>query len=474
VVTRSHDLAADRIDTHEGHHMYATTNPATGELVREFPTLDDDAADEALERSATAYRAWSRTAIAQRAEVLRAVADLHRKEAETLAALVTLEMGKPVAQARAEVELAASIYAYYADKGPALLEDEELDVAGAGRAVVRTAPIGPLLGIMPWNFPLYQVARFAAPNLLLGNTVLLKHAESCPQTSLAIAGIVHEAGAPADVYQSIFATHEQTARMIASPLLQGVSITGSERAGRAVGALAGQHLKKCVLELGGSDPLIILPGADLGAAVPAAVNGRFWNAGQVCSAMKRTIVADPLWEDFMSHFLEEVATWLPGDPTDEQTRLGPMSSLRARQDVAEVVEDAVAKGATVHLGGSVPDGPGAYYPATVLSGVTPVMRAYHEEIFGPVAVVHRVATEDEAVDLANSSPYGLGGAVFAADRASAEQVADRLEVGMVGLNMLVRSSPELPFGGVKNSGIGRELGRFGLDEFANKKLVRFA
>lgn len=454
--------------------MYATTNPATGTLVQEFPTLTDDAAAAALTRSAEAYRTWSASAIRQRADILRAIADLHRKEVEAFAETITLEMGKPITQARGEVELAASIYEYYADKGPALLDDEELDVAGAGRAVVRTAPIGPLLGIMPWNFPLYQVARFVAPNLLLGNTILLKHAECCPQTSLDIARSIHEAGVPEDAYQSIFATHDQTGRMIASPLLQGVSITGSERAGRAVGALAGQHLKKCVLELGGSDPLIILAGADLDSAVSAAVIGRFWNAGQVCTSMKRTIVSDDLWDDFMGRFLGEVSSWETGDPREESTRLGPMSSLRARGAVAEVVDDAIAKGATVHLGASVPDGPGAYYPATVLSGVTPDMRAFHEEIFGPVAVVHRVAGEDEAVDLANGSPYGLGGAVFAADEASAEKVADRLEVGMVGLNMLVRSSPELPFGGVKNSGIGRELGRFGLDEFANKKLVRFA
>jgi succinate-semialdehyde dehydrogenase/glutarate-semialdehyde dehydrogenase len=472
VVTPVNDPVSEE-DTKD-HRMYATTNPVTGELVQEFPTLTDDEAEQALERSAGAYRAWSARTISERADLLRAIADLHRKQAEELSAVVTLEMGKPIAQARGEAELAASIYEYYADKGPALIEDEELDVAGTGRAVVRTAPIGPLLGIMPWNFPLYQVARFVAPNLLLGNTILLKHAESCPQTSLAIARTIHDSGVPDGVYQSIFATHDQTARMIADPRLQGVSITGSERAGRAVGALAGQHLKKCVLELGGSDPLIILPGSDLDAAVPAAVNGRFWNAGQVCTSMKRTIVSDGLWDEFMGKFLGEVEAWKAGDPQQEDTRLGPMSSLRARSDVVEVVEDAIAKGATVHAGGSVPDGPGAWYPATVLSGVTPDMRAYHEEIFGPVAVVHRVGSEDEAVELANSSPYGLGGAVFAADEQAAEKVADRLEVGMVGLNMLVRSSPELPFGGVKNSGIGRELGRFGLDEFANKKLVRFA
>jgi succinate-semialdehyde dehydrogenase/glutarate-semialdehyde dehydrogenase len=467
-------VTSDPHPTPKDHRMYATTNPATGEVVQEFATLTDEQADRVLADATSAHGTWAARSVESRADLLRAVADLHRKESESLAATVTLEMGKPIAQARAEVELAASIYQYYADKGPALLDDEELDVAGTGRAVVRTVSIGPLLGIMPWNFPLYQVARFVAPNLLLGNTILLKHAEGCPRTALAIARSIHDAGVPNDVYQSIFATHDQIARTIADPRLQGVSITGSERAGRAVGGLAGQHLKKCVLELGGSDPLIILAGADLGAAVQAAVNGRFWNAGQVCTSMKRTIVSDELWDDFMGRFLGEVDGWQTGDPREESTRLGPMSSVRARSDVAEVVDDAVAKGATVHVGGSVPDGPGAWYPATVLSGVTPDMRAYHEEIFGPVAVVHRVASADDAVALANSSRFGLGAAVFASDEQSAEQVADRLEVGMVGLNMLVRSSPELPFGGVKSSGIGRELGRFGLDEFANKKLVRFA
>jgi len=454
--------------------MYATTNPVTGQVVRTFPPMTDEMAQDALEQSATAYRAWATWDLEKRADVLRQMAALHRRQSEELAALSTLEMGKPISQGRTEIELAASIYEYYADRGPELLADEELEVAGSGRAVVRTAPLGPLLGIMPWNFPYYQVARFVAPNLLLGNTILLKHAENCPQISLAIAAVADRAGTPAGVYQNVFATHSQIAKMIAHPLLQGVSLTGSERAGRAVGALAGQHLKKCVLELGGSDPLIILADANLEDAIAAAVNGRYWNAGQVCSSVKRTIVADPVWDEFLRRFVDEVATWEPGDPVDDSTRLGPMSSLRARRDVVEVVEDAVARGATVHLGGTVPDGQGAYYPATVLSGVTADMRAYHEEIFGPVAVLYRVASADDAVELANSSSYGLGGAVFSKDAATAAQLADRLEVGMVGLNMLVRSSPELPFGGVKNSGIGRELGRFGLDEFANKKLVRIA
>jgi succinate-semialdehyde dehydrogenase/glutarate-semialdehyde dehydrogenase len=454
--------------------MYATTNPATGALEREFPSLTDAEATAALHDADRAYAAWSTIPLGERADVVWRVGALHRERAAELAGLMTLEMGKPFTQGLAEVELAASIYDYYADKGPTLLKDELLDIAGTGQAVVRTTPIGVLLGIMPWNFPLYQVARFVAPNLLLGNTILLKHAQNCPQLALAIESIVTDAEAPHGVYTNIFATHTQIADMIASPELQGVSITGSERAGRIIGGLAGSNLKKAVLELGGSDPLIVLPGADIEQAAVAAANGRFWNAGQACTSSKRTIVTEDVWGAFVERFMAEAATFTAGDPANPQTKLGPLASESSRADVAEVVDDAVAKGATLHLGGSIPEGDGSYYPATVLSDVTPDMRAYYEEIFGPVAVLHKVASVDDAVALANDSPFGLGSAVFGADLASAEAVGDRLNVGMVGVNMLVRSSPEMPFGGVKNSGIGRELGRFGLDEFSNKKLIRRA
>ncbi|MDV6284522.1 NAD-dependent succinate-semialdehyde dehydrogenase [Rhodococcus jostii] len=452
--------------------MYATIDPTTGGVVQKFPTLTAAETTDALTSTSRAYREWSRTAPADRAEVLRRMAELHRANIEELAATATLEMGKPITQARAEVELAASIYEYYATVWPSLLEDEVLDISGTGRALVKTEAIGPLLGIMPWNFPFYQVARFVAPNLLLGNTILLKHAPNCPQAALAIEAIATQSGAPTNVYRNLFATHEQVATMIASPLLQGISLTGSERAGRAVGALAGQNLKKCVLELGGSDPLLVLPEADLDRAAPAAANGRFWNAGQVCTSSKRAIITEPVWSEFVSRFLKEAATWSIGDPRADETRLGPLASVAARDEVAAQVADAIDKGAALHLGGEIPSGSGAYYPATVLSGVTPEMRAYHEEIFGPVAVLYRVENTDAAIVLANNSPFGLGSAVFTTDQNEAVDTADRLDVGMVGLNMLIRSSPEMPFGGVKNSGFGRELGRFGLDEFANKKLIR--
>ena len=453
---------------------YATINPATGRLVRDFEILDETVLQQTLRAADAAYQSWAREPVELRAAVLQRVADLYRVHAEEMAQLATLEMGKPIAQARVEVALAASIYEYYATAGSGLLQDEVLDIAGSGRALVRTAPIGPLLGIMPWNFPHYQVARFVAPNLLLGNTILLKHAETCPQAALRIGDLISEAGAPAGAYTNIFATREQVADILGSPLVHGVSLTGSERAGRAVGELAGRNLKKCVLELGGSDPFIVRPSADLDLAVDAAAVGRFHNAGQVCTSSKRLIIDSVVWDAFLGAFVERAGEYAMGDPCDEGTRLGPLASHRARQDLATQVQDAVDKGAVVHLGGQVPDGDGAYYPATVLTGVTPDMRAFKEELFGPVAVLYSVTSLDEAVALANDSPYGLGAAVFSGEPDEAEYVADRLEVGMVGLNTTIKSAPDLPFGGVKSSGIGRELGRFGLDEFCNKKLVRFA
>lgn len=450
---------------------YASVDPTTGQEVVRFDTMTDEQARAALRLADTAYATWRDVDVQERAALLGRVADLHRLHADELASLMTLEMGKPITQAEGEVALSASIYEYYATKGPELLADEELDIAGRGRAMVRTAPIGALLGIMPWNFPYYQVARFVGPNLLLGNTILLKHAGSCPQQALKIAEILQLAGAPSGVYQNVFVTNDQVADLIASPELQGVSLTGSERAGSAVGAQAGKHLKKCVLELGGSDPLLVLPDADVDLAVDAAAAGRFGNAGQACTSSKRIIVDESVWDRFLEGFLAKSAAWTTGDPRASDTRLGPMASVSARDDLAAQVDDAVSQGATLHVGGVAPDSPGAWYPVTVLSGVTPQMRAWSEELFGPAAVLYKVASIEEAVTLANDSPFGLGAAVFSRDPDTAARVADRLDVGMVGLNTTIKSAPDMPFGGVKNSGIGRELGRFGIDEFANKKLV---
>lgn len=451
---------------------YATINPVTGERVAEFPTLTDEEVQDVLNRSFTEYRNWRSAPLLERAAVLSRVAELHRERSEELAALLTLEMGKPIVEARGEVALVASIYDYYADNAERFLRDEPLEISGPGSAVVRTEPIGPLVGIMPWNFPYYQVARFAAPNIALGNTVILKHSRNCPQSALAIESVFRDAGLPADVYINAFATNGQIATMIADQRVQGVSLTGSEKAGSAVAEVAGRHLKKYVLELGGSDPFIVLPDADLDKAVAGAVAGRMFNGGQACTASKRFIIVGDIYDEFLRRYTEALAEITPGDPTDETTTFGPLSSRASVNDIAELVQDAVAKGATAVTGGGAPDESGAYYPATVLTGVTPEMRAYSEEIFGPAAVVYRVESPEAAVELANDSPFGLASSIYTADVEGARRLAEELETGAVWINSTSRSAPDLPFGGVKRSGVGRELAQYGINEFANKKLVR--
>lgn len=452
--------------------VYTTVNPATGEKVAEFAEVTDGEARTAVDRAGDAYRSWRRTELRERIDVVKRIAELHRAQREELAGLITLEMGKPIAQARAEVELVANIYDYYADHAEEFLADEVLHITGPGTAVVKTEPIGVLIGIMPWNYPYYQVARFAAPNLILGNTILLKHAPNCPQSALAIERVFREAGLPEGVYANVFANNEQIAQMIADPRVQGISLTGSERAGSAVGEVAGRQMKKYVLELGGSDAFIVLDDADLDAAAAAAAVGRFANCGQACTASKRFIVLESVYDEFLSKFLEQSRAWVAGDPTSDETKLGPLSSTAARQDLVELIDDAVGRGATVHLGGEIPDSPGAYYPATVLSGVTKEMRAYAEELFGPAAVVHRASSEEEAIAIANDSPFGLAGSVFSRDLERAQRVAGLVETGMVWINSTSKTAPDLPFGGVKASGVGRELAHYGINEFANKKLVR--
>jgi succinate-semialdehyde dehydrogenase / glutarate-semialdehyde dehydrogenase len=380
-------------------------------------------------------------------------------------------MGKTTAEATGEIEFVVDIYRYYADNGPRLLADEPLPTETGGNAIVRKTPIGPLLGIMPWNYPYYQVARFAGPNLLAGNTILLKHAPQCPESALAMQQLFQDAGVPADAYVNIFATNEQVADIIADPRVRGVSVTGSERAGTAVASLAGQHLKKVVLELGGSDPYLILDTDDLPSVVEASVVGRMENGGQACNAAKRFLVADHLYDEFVEQFTAAMAAQITGDPFDPKTSYGPLSSEAAAAGLLAQVQDAIDKGATVRTGGRRPAGPGAFFEATVLTDVTPDMRAFREELFGPVAVVHKVSSVDEAVELANDSPYGLGGAVFHTDPVIALDVANRLDTGMVWVNEAEGGGAELPFGGTKRSGVGRELGPYGIDEFVNRKLI---
>ncbi|MFD4941313.1 NAD-dependent succinate-semialdehyde dehydrogenase [Streptomyces sp. NPDC058239] len=452
--------------------QYAIVDPATGATVRHYPQATDVSIAQALAASAAAQTDWRGRPVEDRAALLHRVADLHAERRDDLAALITQEMGKPVTQAGIEIDIVVSIYRYYADNGAAFLADEELAVVAGGTAVVRKEAVGPLLGIMPWNYPYYQVARFAAPNLMLGNTILLKHAPQCPASALAMEQIFRDAGLPEGAYINLFASDEQVADVIADPRVQGVSLTGSERAGAAVAEIAGRHLKKVVLELGGSDPFLVLGGADLTRAVQQAFIGRFGNAGQACNAAKRIIVLDEQHDAFVEQFTAAVRTVEPGDPTDPATFLGPLSSVAAVEGLAAQVDDAVAHGATVLTGGHRIDRPGAWYEPTVLTGVTDRMRAFHEELFGPVALIHRVADEEEAIALANNSPYGLGAVVQCDDEEQALRIADRLEAGMVYINDAPGTAAELPFGGIKRSGIGRELGRYGMDEFANRKLIR--
>lgn len=451
---------------------YSTINPATGELVEEFPLVSDEEMEDALIRAHAAYRHWRETSLKQRAELLYRVAELHRERADELAEILTLEMGKPITQAKGEVALVASIYEYYAEHGAQFLADEKLDIAGGGEAVVRTEPIGALVGIMPWNFPYYQVARFAAPNIMLGNTILLKHARNCPQSALAIEQLIIEAGGPDGVYVNLFADSAQITQIIGDPRVQGVSLTGSERAGSAVGEVAGRHMKKYVLELGGSDPFLVLDAENLDATVQGAVNNRLFNGGQACTASKRFIVQEDVYDTFLNKFVQAMEEAQPGDPTDPATRFGPLSSQSVVNDLAEQVEDAVAKGASLLTGGRRGEGPGAYYQPGVLTDVTPEMRAYSEELFGPIAVVHKVSSAAEAITMANDSPYGLAASIYTADVAQARALAKDLDSGMVWINSTSKSAPDLPFGGVKRSGVGRELSKFGIDEFANKQLVR--
>ncbi|CAM3137777.1 NAD-dependent succinate-semialdehyde dehydrogenase [Prescottella defluvii] len=455
---------------------FHTVDPYTGRPIAEYPYLVGEQLDAIVDRASDAFEAWREVPVEQRAGVLARAAELMRERKEELATLVTREMGKLIGESRAEVDIAAAILDYYSKRGPQYLRPQRIDVE-EGSADLVNEPIGVLLGVEPWNFPLYQVARFAAPNLLLGNVILLKHASSCARTASELDRLFVDAGAPEGVYTNIYLRISDIERVVENPAVQGVSLTGSEAAGASLAEIAGRHLKKCVLELGGSDPFIVLDADDLDRTLDAAAAGRLGNTGQSCVAAKRFIVPEAIYDDFVAGLAQRFEGLVVGDPSDPDTTLGPLSSESAAQTLLEQVDDALDKGATVAAGGGRPahrgpDGSGAFVDATILTDVTPGMRAFEEELFGPVAVVYRVADEDEAVELANRTRYGLGGTVFGSDEAHARAVADRIRSGMVWINHPTSTEPELPFGGVKNSGFGRELGDLGLFEFANRKLIR--
>jgi succinate-semialdehyde dehydrogenase/glutarate-semialdehyde dehydrogenase len=450
---------------------YAVVNPATGQTLAAYDTFTDAQIEDAVARAASGARAWAATAPAERAVVVRRIAELHRERKDELGAIIVKEMGKPIAAAIGEVEFAADIIEFYADNIERITDDQPLEILGEGTAVIRRAPLGVLLGIMPWNFPAYQVARFAGPNLAIGNTIILKHAPQCPESAAALEQIYADAGLPDGGYVNVYASNDQAAAIIADPRVHGVSVTGSERAGAAVAEIAGRNLKKVALELGGSDPFIVLSTDDLDAIVQNAVDARLDNNGQSCNGAKRFIIADNLYDEFTLKFVIALAAVDAEDPTKEETVLGPLSSLAAAERLQEQIDRAVSQGATLLTGGTRE---GAFFAPTVLADVTADMDVYREELFGPAAVVYRAVDEDDALAIANGTPFGLGSYVFTTDAEQAERMANGIEAGMVYVNLVLADSPELPFGGVKRSGTSRELGLLAADEFVNKKLVRTA
>ena len=448
-----------------------TVNPNTNKVVKSFEEMSDQAVEAAVTQAESAYTEWRKTSYEQRAVVLHKVASLMRDKKEQLATLITLEMGKLFAQAEGEVILSADIIDYYATHAKKFLGDKHLS-PDHGKAFIRHSPIGVLFGVEPWNFPLYQVARFAAPNIMIGNTILVKHASIVPQCGIAIEELFKEAGAPAGLYTNLLISGKRASALVADERIKGVSLTGSEEAGASIAAEAGKHLKKSVLELGGSDAFIILEDADIDKAVDWAVVGRMNNNGECCVASKRFIAVESIADEFLSKFKNKLSAIVVGDPMDPKTQLGPLSSEAAAVQLAGQVDKAVAEGATVVLGGKRPDRPGAFMEATILTDIKPGMAAYHEELFGPVAAFYRVKDEQAAIDLANDSPFGLGGSVFTKDVKRGEHVADQIDTGMVFINHPTWTQADLPFGGTKRSGYGRELSELGIDEFVNKKLIR--
>jgi succinate-semialdehyde dehydrogenase/glutarate-semialdehyde dehydrogenase len=449
---------------------YQTINPATGEVLQSFDSWTPAQVDAAIAQVHTATPAWAETPLDERCRLLRRLAEVVRAQQEALANIVTTEMGKLLPEARAEVAKCALACDYYAEQAAAFLADEII-ASDAGKSLVAYQPIGTVLAVMPWNFPLWQVFRFLAPTLAAGNTGLLKHASNVPQCALAVERLVQEAGFPAGVFRTLLIDARDVAGVIADPRVQAVTLTGSEPAGRQVAAAAGKHLKKSVLELGGSDAFVVLEDADLDVTVPQAVASRFLNAGQSCIAAKRFIVVAAVAEDFVTRFKAAIETLTPGDPTAADSSLAPMARTDLRAELHAQVQASVAAGATLVTGGTIMAGPGAFYAPTLLDHVALGMVAFEEELFGPVATVIRVADEAEALAVANDSRFGLGGSVWTRDTTRGEAFARRLQAGAAFVNGMVKSDPRLPFGGIKASGYGRELSHFGLHEFVNAKTV---
>ncbi|GAB3895771.1 NADP-dependent succinic semialdehyde dehydrogenase [Kibdelosporangium lantanae] len=443
----------------------ATTNPTTGEVERTFESLTDAEVSDRIGRAADTFTTYRRTDFAIRADWMRRAADV--LEASDSAQVITREMGKPLKEAEAEVAKCAKAMRYYAENAEKFLADQPTEEP----AYVRWQPLGVVLAIMPWNFPLWQVVRFAAPALMAGNVGLLKHASNVPQTALRLQDVLTEAGFPEGAFQTLLVGSDAIENVLTDPRVAAVTLTGSEPAGRSVAAVAGREIKKSVLELGGSDPFVVMPSADLAEAAKVATKARCQNNGQSCIAAKRFIVHESVAAEFQDLFVKNMSALVVGDPFDDQTDIGPLATEQGRDDVVELVEDAVTQGASVLCGGTPVAGPGWFYPPTVVTGVTPAMKMYRAEVFGPVAQLYSVPDIDAAITLANDTDFGLGSNAWTNDPGERERFADELEAGQVFINGMTTSYPSLPFGGVKRSGYGRELADLGIKEFCNAKTV---
>ena len=451
--------------------IYQTFSPYSGKLIQTFAELTTEQTQAKLAQAHACYADWRHTPFAQRALIIaRAGAILHER-ADEFARIITMEMGKRLSEARGEIEFSARIMAYYAQHAESFLAPEPLHPA-SGTAHVESSPIGVVFGIQPWNFPFYQLARIAGPHLMAGNTLVVKHSETVPQCAIAFEQILLDAGAPDGLYANLFVSHEQSSAIIDDPRVRGVCLTGSVRAGRAIAAHAGQALKVSTMELGGSDAFIVLDDADLDHTIPWAVWGRMYNTGQTCCAAKRFILVDAVADAFLARFRAALEALTPGDPLEETTTLGPLSSEAALLRLQAQVEQAVARGAKVLIGGKPIERSGSFMQPTILTDITPDNPAFQDEFFGPVALIFRVKDEAEAIALANNSDFGLGGSVWTQDPARGARVASQVETGMMFINTLDWADADLPFGGIKDSGYGRELGAAGIRQFVNRKLVR--
>jgi succinate-semialdehyde dehydrogenase/glutarate-semialdehyde dehydrogenase len=451
----------------------ATINPTTGDTISTFQPFSEEETTERIARAAAAFTDYRKTTFTQRAEWMNAAADILDAQADDIAALITLEMGKPRKQATAEVTKCAAGMRFYADNAERFLTDEPVDAesVSATQAYVRWQPLGPVLAIMPWNFPLWQVVRFAAPALMAGNVGLLKHASNVPKTALRLQDVFLDAGFPPDAFQTLLIGSDAIEKVLTDPRVSAVTLTGSESAGRSVAGIASREIKKTVLELGGSDPFVVMPSADLERAAEVATTARCQNNGQSCIAAKRFIVHADVIDEFQRLFVKNMSTLVVGDPMDDSTDVGPLATEQGLRDVEEQIDDAVSNGAEILCGGHRLDRPGWFYPPTVVTGLTPAMRMYREEVFGPVAQLYSVPDIDTAIALANDTDFGLGSNAWTSDPSEQDRFIDELQAGLVFINGMVASYPALPFGGIRHSGYGRELSDLGIREFCNAKAV---